>query len=316
MIINKNKIKSEIEEKRSYISNDLCKNPQQLYNEIKFLEDCLKTGQVNVPEEFKPKINVTYPPENYEIFEEWVSNNYTSNFNRKYLPIHWTSYHVNNKYGIIKSVVKRLQEFVDNLPRNQTYWTICQYDDGVLINFKNLDVLVFHMSKKTGVEIPLVCMPHSYKTKEKKDIFASFIGKETHPLRKEIFNIKNPKYYISKQNHNIQKYCEILDRSVFGLCPRGYGLNSFRTSECMQYETIPVYISDEFIGVFDDNFEEYGIKIKAKDANKIEKILNDISQEEIENKRKKIKEYYNKYYVYEGLINQINEKLINDNKKN
>jgi hypothetical protein len=309
MIIEKNTIYNKISDLRSYISSDICEDPKKIYKEIKKLENTLAAGEVKVPEEFKPKIKVTYPPENYSIFEDWVSDNYTSNFSRKYLPIHWTSYHVNNKHGAIKSVVKRLQDYVNNLPRNEKYWTICQYDDGVLIDFKDLDVLVFSMSKKLGVEIPLVCMPHSYNQVNKKNIFASFIGKETHLIRRHVLNIKNSNYYISKESHNIQKYCEIMSRSIFGLCPRGYGFNSFRTSECMQYETIPVYISDEFINVFDADFEDYGIKINQKDADKIEKILNNITEDQIEKKRKKIKEYYNKYYTYEGVIKNIEKKL-------
>lgn len=309
MIINKKIVENRIRDLRSYISLNSNEDPKQIYQDINKLENLLKIGEINIPIEFKTKINVDYPPENYNIFEEWVSENYTSNFERKYLPIHWTSYHVNNKYGTIKSVIKNLQNYIDILPRSEKYWTICQYDDGVLIDFKDLDILVFSMSKKLGVEIPLVCMPHSYKTKGKKDIFASFIGKETHPIRKHVLNIKNQKYYVSKENHNIQKYCEVLDRSIFGLCPRGYGLNSFRTSECMQYDTIPVYISDEFINVFDENFEEYGVKINQDNANNIENILNNISEEEIKQKRNKIKEYYNKYYTYEGLIKNIGKKL-------
>lgn len=309
MIIEKNSIKNKIQDLRSYICSDICKDPKKIYEEIKELEKSLIKGEVIVPEEFKPKIKVTYPPENYCIFEEWVSSNYTSNASRKYLPIHWTSYHVNNKYGTIKSVVKKLQDYIDGLPKSEKYWTICQYDDGVLIDFKDLDVLVFSMSKKTGKEMPLVCMPHSYNQKRKKDIFASFIGKETHPIRKHVLNIQSPNYYISKENHNIHKYCEIIDRSIFGLCPRGYGLNSFRTSECMQYETIPVYISNEFIEPFDNNFEEYGVKISEKDANKIEQILSSITEDQIEEKRKKIKENYNKYYTYDGAIKNIEKKI-------
>ena len=308
-MIFKKDIINEIKDLRSYISSNLCDEPKDTYKEIEKKENFLKSGEVYVPIEFKPTINVIYPPENYTIFEEWVSNNYTSNFKRKYLPIHWTAYHVNNKYGGNKSMVKKLQDYIDSLPKNESYWTICQYDDGVLVDLKELDILVFSMSKKLGVEIPLVCMPHSYTKKGKKDIFASFIGKETHKIRKHILNINNSKYYISKESHNIQKYCEIMDRSIFGLCPRGYGLNSFRTSECMQYDTIPVYISDEFINVFDENFEEYGIKINQEDASNIENILDSISEEEINQKRNKIKEHYNKYYTYEGIIKNIGKKL-------
>ena len=105
-------------------------------------------------------------------------------------------------------------------------------------------------------------------------------------------------------------FCDIISHSLFGLCPRGYGLNSFRIAECMQYETIPVYISDEFINCFDANFQEYGIIIEAKDADKIEQILKNYSDLEIIDKQLKIRDIYKKYYTYDGAFNNI-KKILN-----
>ena len=118
MIINKKNIYNKIKDLKSYISLNLNEDPKQTYQEINKLENLLKIGEEDVPIEFKTKINVDYPPENYNIFEEWVSENYTSNFERKYLPVHWTSYHVNNKYGTIKNIVNKLQNYIDSLDRN------------------------------------------------------------------------------------------------------------------------------------------------------------------------------------------------------
>jgi hypothetical protein len=184
-----------------------------------------------------------------------------------------------------------------------------------MTDFKDLDILVFSMSKKTGVEIPLLCKPHSYEWNNSKSIFASFIGTHTHPIRENIFNIQNKDYYISDKQHDIQSFCDIISHSLFGLCPRGYGLNSFRIAECMQYETIPVYISDEFINCFDANFEDYGIIIEEKDSNKIEEILKSYTDLQIIDKQLKIKEIYNEYYTYEGAFNKI-KNILNANSSN
>ena len=104
---------------------------------------------IDVPIKFKPVINTVYPNENFIIFEEWVSGRFIPDFNgRVYLRIHWTSYHVNNNYGNDLAAIKELQDYVDSLPKIYKYWTIVQYDNGVLVDFKDLDVLVFNMSKK------------------------------------------------------------------------------------------------------------------------------------------------------------------------
>jgi hypothetical protein len=270
---------------------------------------------IHIPEEFIPTINTIYPWENDIIFEDWVSHQTIPNTTRQYLPIQWTAYHVNNQYGNDPIARKKLQDFVNDLPKDLKYWTICQYDDGVMTDFKDLDILVFSMSKKVGIEIPLLCKPHSYKWNGKKSIIASFIGTHTHPIRENVFNIKNKDYYISDREHNINDFCDIVSNSLFGLCPRGYGLNSFRIAECMQYETIPVYISDEFINCFDVDFEDYGILIPEKDAHNIEGILSSISDYDIVMKQLNIKDKYSKYYTYEGAFNCILN-LLNGNSSN
>ena len=260
---------------------------------------------INVPSEFTPTINTIYPFENIFIFEDWVTRQYIPQTEREYLPIQWTAYHVNNSYGNDKQAIDKLQKYVDNLPRDKKYWTICQYDDGIIIDLKDLDVLQFSMSKKVGVEIPLLCMPHSFEWDGRKRRFASFIGTHTHPIREHVFNILNPDYYISDRGHDINQFCDIISESLFGLCPRGYGLNSFRIAECMQYLTIPVYISDEFVNPFDLDFREFGIIIEERDADRIEQILGSISYLEIVDKQERIGEIYKEYYTYEGALNNI-----------
>ena len=261
---------------------------------------------IDVPKEFMPTINTVYPWENYTIFEEWVSKRFIPDFNgRNYLRIHWTAYHVNNRYGNNPVARKALQDYVDSLPRENKYWTICQYDDGVLVDFKDLDVLVFNMSKKEGIEIPLLCMPHSFNWNGEKTIYASFIGTHTHPIREQVFNINHRDFYISDKEHDVNSFCNVVSQSLFGLCPRGYGLNSFRIAECLQYETIPVYISDKFVNCFDANFEDYGVIIEEKDAHRIVDILQSMPDYEVVDKQMKIKEVYDKYYTYQGALNNI-----------
>ena len=42
-----------------------------------------------------------------------------------------------------------------------------------------------------------------------------------------------------------RRFVELMSRSVFALCPRGYGRTSYRMYEALQLGCIPVYIHDE-----------------------------------------------------------------------
>lgn len=160
---------------------------------------------MKIPSKFQPTINVVYPKENFVEFERWFGENYNGcKTDREYLGVYWCGYQVNNNYGQNKEAMNELQIFIDQLPRDKKYFSISQYDDGVGIDFKDLDIFVFDMSKKSSFNIPLLCMEHSFNKEVEKDIFASFIGKRTHPIRDNIFGLDYiDGYYISEQEHSI-----------------------------------------------------------------------------------------------------------------
>lgn len=259
---------------------------------------------------FTEQIGVAYPPGNKPIFEEWFSENYKGcNTDRELIPFFPTSYWVNNDYGNNAQSKLELQNYIDSLDIRKKWFCICQYDDGVMVDWKGLDVLEFNMSKKVGIEIPLICQPHPYKFNTEKKYFASFVGGRTHPIRNELEKFKDLEdWYISFDPHSIEDYCRILHESVFALCPRGYGANSFRTTESLQYRTTPIYISDYFIGVFDADFNEFGLKVDSNDIGRLPKIL-DSNCLDLMDKQTDIKHYYNEYYSYEGCFKNIIKSL-------
>ena len=260
---------------------------------------------------FKELISVAYPPGNKPIFEEWLSENYNGcNTDRELIPVWFTSWWVNHNYGNDLAAKQELQNFIDSLDRNKKYWTCVQYDDSVLIDFKDLDVLRFEMSKPIGIGLPLLCQPHPYKFISEKKWLASFVGSRTHPIRDELEKFKNsPDYFISYERIDIDTYCRILHESIFALCPRGYGSNSFRASEAMQYNVIPVFIGDEFIHPFDLKLYDYGVVIHSKHIEFLEEILDKITPQEIEEKQRKCREIYEQYYTYTGCMDKIIKSL-------
>lgn len=254
--------------------------------------------------QFRPHIRVDYPPNNTLIFEEWFFHQWMTHQgkdDRSYLPVFWTSYWVNHDYGNDRRAKDALQSFVDQLPRDKKYFTIVQYDDGCLIDFKDLDIKVFNMSGG-GFDIPLVCMPHPYIFDVPRDTFSSYVGSSTHELRRYI----KP---TTTKRLDIKDYCKLHARSIFSLCPRGYGVNSFRITEALQYGAVPVYISDKFVEPFGIDFNEYGVKITPDQVNRIDSILRGFSDEEIKAKQRRGREVYQQFHTYEGLGDRILENI-------
>lgn len=215
-----------------------------------------------VPQEFQPRQISRYPEDNSYEFERWLKDTTTAQElvgkPRTYLPILWTGYWCNNGYGTKNKAKRTLQRFIDSLPRSKRFFSVVQYDDGPMVDFKDLDIKIFGMSGgRIDYPIPLLCQPHKYEFPGiKKDIFCSFVGGDTHPIRRELvkeFEGK-PDCYVTMKKHSLEDYCKILARSVFALCPRGYGASSFRIQEALHYGAIPVYVSDKFILPYNELF--------------------------------------------------------------
>lgn len=266
----------------------------------------IKKKVATVNNSFKPEIIRNYPEDNKPIFEHWYSQNRTPVEGWEYLDIHWTALYVNrNQRGRIN--ISDIQQYLNRLDKSKRYYTVVQYDDGILNDVRHLNLRVYAMSgNRIDYPLPLICQPHKFEFDFERNILANFVGAETHPIRKEILKLKGkPNLYISKNKHSLESFCHILSTSIFTLCPRGYGATSFRICEAMQYGSIPVYISDKFIFPHNIDFNSYGVVIK--DVKNIERVLNEMTQKEVEYKQEMIKHAYVNYFTFEA-----NKKLIED----
>jgi len=265
-----------------------------------------QAGIAYVPGKFQVRDTHFYPPDNNNPFEEWFYKNVKPEEitgDRLYLPIFFTGYFKKYDFGKDKAGLDQLQVFVDSLDRSKKYFTICQFDDGTMVDWKDLDIRVFSMcGEPVHYPLPLLCMPHNQSTATTKDIFCSFVGKVTHPIRRQMINALQGKegYYISTRLHPLRGYCDILARSVFALCPRGYGISSFRILESMQQGAIPIYCSDTYIIPHDVPFEQYGVLIDEADIPLIDEILRSFTPDQIAHKQMRLKEVYNEYYTFEA----------------
>lgn len=284
----------------------------------------MKTSIAYVPPEFRPKEHHFYPIDNLTPFEEYFYNNYKTEEDfteRFYLPVFWTAYQKNNSYGQDKNALARLQQFIDALDKTRQYFSLVQYDDNILVDLSGIDIKVFSMSKPADYSLPLISMPHAYTfPDEERNIYVSFVGRITHPIREQMMmgcsKVRNDfkNYYISVYPHPLREYCRILAKSIFSLAPRGYGPNSFRVQESMQYGSIPVIITDEWYPPHKLNFNDFGVMINPEDWMNIPEILSGISEERIKEKQSKLPEVFEKYFTFEAnkklIIKALNDGLV------
>lgn len=270
---------------------------------------------------FLTPTNHEYPRYNKKIFEEYFYNFVKTcdvKTERIILPVLWTNFYISRNYG--NSNISDLQHFLDSLDRKNKYYTVVQWDDNILNDLKDLDIKIFCQGgfgkyKDKCVEIPLLCneSPLSKKLSlEEKNVFCSFIGciKGRHVIREQLRDIlrNDPRYFIS-ENINYDTFKDIMNRSIFSLCPRGYGQTSFRICEALQSNSIPVYVYDTPIIPFKTliDFNEYGVLIPSSDIININDILSSMSKDQIISKLEKGKTVYEEFFKYESCA----KKLIN-----
>lgn len=258
-----------------------------------------KNIPVQVPAHFQPHPPSNYPTDNHTDFEHWYWMNYTPHSGRLYLPVMWTAYYCRHKYGKDPRAIESLQNFLNTLDRTKKYYTIVQYDDGVLNDVSMLDIKVYSMSgKPMDHPLPLVCQPHDPIPRTQRPIFASFVGRMTHPIRETLSMFKGREsWFISEKSMNLNRYCDVLNRSIFTLCPRGYGPSSFRIMEALQFGSIPVYISDQFIEPHFIPFRTYGILVNPDQVYMLPTILGAANVSELQTAGKLA---YDLYYTYEA----------------
>jgi hypothetical protein len=256
---------------------------------------------MNVPSEFQRQIKVAYPPGNLPLLEEWLIKNHPEATEREFIPINWCGYMVNHNYGNDKRAFNVLQNFVKRLPTNKKYWAYTQYDLGITVDISHLDIKCFGSGGgRIDFPLPLICQPHGVNDVVERDIFASFVGSLTHPIRSEMIKSAPPDWYVSTEHHSINNFCNILARSIYSLVPRGFGPTSFRICESLEQGSIPVYISDHWIVPGNVDFNEYGVLVHNDEVRNLDKILKGFTHAQIESKREAGKYYYEKMFTFSG----------------
>jgi len=280
----------------------------------------MKIYTIPVADEFKPvRQNSTYPAHNQDYgveqdFEAYLTKSpqlITDNAKDAdwhYLPIYWTRWLVNHDYG--KRELHVLQHYVDKVIINsKKTFTICQYDDGPVVNLKYTKIFLSSRKSKLGIDIPLLSSAHREPWLNlPKKYLGSFVGRlSTHEIRQRMRDalINNPSYYIKDGNVGTRKYISVLKRSYVALSPRGYGGSSFRYYEAMQLGTVPMLIGDLDTRPFKQFIDWDSCSIYTSKPKDIEKILNTYSQSRLVEMGKNAKHIWEFQLNYQKWCNLV-----------
>jgi hypothetical protein len=261
-----------------------------------------------------------YPPYHKgDYLEEYFYNFYKSqkqDFDKigyTLIPIFWTNIYLRN----IPSNI--IQSYIDHLPNNTKYFTVSQFDDGIKEDLPPNTINFVAGGNMDGIPIPLICspIPQQLLAETDKDIFCSFVGtyvnSEQYKVRFDLYNnfSDNSNYYFSKPRHwdrriaedKFQEFINITKRSIFTLCPRGYGKQSFRLYEAIQLNSIPVFVYDDEFLPFKEKIDwsSFCVLVSVKDIPNLDIILNSISTVKQQEMLIKGKEIYNEYFTMEGM---------------
>ena len=247
-------------------------------------------------------------------------------FSRTLIPIFWTSCYLQ---GI------NVQPYIDALPKDGKYFTVSQHDDAIKEILPEDTISFCAGGNNGGIPIPLICSPIPQQYIDTRSIFeilefnegylGSFVGSNTHPVRKKMveclqniehFKIITNEWSFDIKTKNQDDFFNITSKSLFTLCPRGYGAQSFRLYEAIQLGSVPVYIHDDnkwlpFGDIID--WDSFSVCVHEKDIQDIPEILNSFTPEKYLDMRDTGRCIYNEYFTLDKVYNQIYKKLHEDN---
>ncbi|KAJ1613103.1 exostosin-like protein [Cryptosporidium canis] len=250
-----------------------------------------------------------------------------------YLPIFWTSIQRNKVDNDVKKEWQaEAQNVINSLKNDTLYFTVLQDAEGFKkskLRFKSTsNLVVFNAGGATlgfkQVPIPLIKGELQYEgLSAEKDIWlSSTIVKKHFPVRKKLFetfgfhNVTDemlsktiPDEILKDRNKFIHyqgdQFKQVIQRSVFHLCPRGFGRTSFRLYETVQLGTIPIYIWDDVNWIpYGNLMERIGLIIHVSQMTDLFNILNSMGKNELEFKFEEIKKFKH-WFTYLGITQYI-----------
>jgi len=247
---------------------------------------------------------------------------------RKLIPVHWTAvYNYKSKEGFGENSPNRrlrneLKRYLKELDPNEKYFVVCTHDDAPAEELPP-NTIVFGAggnSSKIDVPIPLTCGAHNDVGDFVRTIPLSFVGSLTHPIRhmmcqalqgKQGTFISASEWSSAVEAQKIDLFKQATQRSIFSLCPRGYGATSYRLYESMQLGAIPVYLSDRHLLPWSDTLDwnEFCIVIRPEQFHDILNLTFGASGSEVRKKQEILSKVWDENFSIESTSHHILKRL-------
>lgn len=255
----------------------------------------MKIYVLAVPSKFKPsKQPFKYPPHNDDYgveqdFYLFLKKNQDLITDKPleadwhYLPVFWTRWHLNHNYG--KEGKEELGHEINKTIQDESKtFTICQYDDGPLIDLGQTTQFLASRKDKVNIDIPLLSTPHKHWFYRRKKYLASFLGRlSTSPYRQEMaYQLRNRKdVFINDGINGSRLFINKTMSSYISLCPRGHGGSSFRLFEAMQLGVVPFLIGDIDTSPFKKWIDWDRFSFYSDSCSEIEHILDSVNYKKL-----------------------------------
>jgi hypothetical protein len=241
----------------------------------------------------------------------WEAEGHSS---RKLIPVHWTAvYNAHNR-----TLREELKLYLKSLDPNDRYFVVCTHDDAPVEDLPP-DTIVFGAggnSERINIPIPLTCSAHGDPGDFIRTIPMSFVGSMTHPIRQSMESILlgNPDVFLSTSQWSVEVPSDRVDlfkrvtqRSIFSLCPRGYGATSYRLYESMQLGAIPVYVSDKHLLPWSDELDwsQFSILVKPHEIDNIVQMALGESASKVRKMQDKLYSTWVDYFSIESTCKHI-----------
>lgn len=114
-----------------------------------------------------------------------------------------------------------------------------------------------------------------------RDLLFSFRGALTHPIRRRVATLTHPHAVVETtggfMEGDRESYFDLLARSRFALCPRGYGHSSIRIFEALRMGSVPVVISDDWLAPTGHVWERAVLRVPQREVEAIPTILDGLN---------------------------------------
>lgn len=249
----------------------------------------------------------------------WLERNFyqevqrvQTTFNRDYLVGFWTDFIEGRSDLPRKKRLVKLDKLIWSLPDTPMF-TVVQHDDGLNCAWpKNL--MVFGAGGVGDVPIPLL-MPSlpQYVGPRPQKFRINFMGRLDPPNNRD--NVRKrmlaafegrPELTIVKCT-NFKRYCNTLRSSAFTLCPRGYGLTSFRLYEALALGTVPVYVHNRKWLPYTDvlDWDEIAVVCHVTDINELPERIAAIDHVAHQRMVSNIRDVFADYFTIAGVVKQV-----------